>query len=105
MTLMGRLAKSFFPSHSGLTVSTGGICRIASARPPDYVHSMRQEQQQLEQGTMRSNRLPAIICAAFLPLSVFATPLTYEFSGIVDGGIWDDNTPPELTPFIPWGTA
>jgi len=54
---------------------------------------------------MRSNRLPAIICAVFLSLSAFATPLTYEFSGIVDGGGWDDNAPPELKPFIPWGTA
>ena len=36
---------------------------------------------------MRSNRLAAIICAALLPLSAFATPFKYEFSGIVDGGV------------------
>ena len=42
---------------------------------------------------MRSYRLPAVICAALLPLNCLAVPITYEFSGVIDqaGG----RAPPE----------
>jgi len=54
---------------------------------------------------MRSKFLPAIVCAAFLPMSALATPFTYEFTGIVGGSIWDDSAPEALKPLIPYGTA
>lgn len=52
---------------------------------------------------MRSNRLPAIICAVLLPLTSVAVPLTYEFSGTVQFGGWDE-PPVTPVPLIPWGT-
>jgi len=54
---------------------------------------------------MRTKHLPAIICAAILPLSAYATSFKYEFTGVTDNSVWDDNTPPELTPLIPIGTG
>ncbi len=54
---------------------------------------------------MRSNRLSAVVCAALLPLSAFATPFTYEISGVIDSSNWDENTPEELRPLLPSGTT
>lgn len=54
---------------------------------------------------MRCNRLSAVVCAALLPLSAFATPFTYEISGVINSAYWDEHTPVELTPLLTSGTT
>lgn len=54
---------------------------------------------------MRFHRLPAVVCAALLPLSAFATPFTYEISGTIDSAWWDEFAPAEFQQMLPSGTA